>query len=315
MKAINFLTFSVFLIISFCIICFATTGYALDEGGCLTCHQYPGLVRLKKTNGFKALHIDETKYFNSPHGKLRCKQCHITVAKVPHTDETKVDCTTECHKGDKEKKLPADYSLEGFHKEEQSFLVSVQDESSCRACHTLYPHSNNNLVRGFLNLHAGFMFCEVCHIKRDKFNNLTYEWYNTENAEFSGKPYGTYYNPQTGEARKNEHFLSRIAAFTTEKGKKRQLINTRDTAGAKAFVTKEKSMQPDKKEKELEYYHRDTERKEISVACNECHSENSILKFKKLGFDEKKTKDLTYLNIKGLVTKYKTFYLPNLFGH
>ena len=48
-------------------------------------------------------------------------------------------------------------------------------------CHPLYPHSNNNLVRGFLNMHTGFMFCELCHIKREKFKHLTYDWKNTEN--------------------------------------------------------------------------------------------------------------------------------------
>ena len=310
-------SFSTLLIVSCCFISLAANSFALDEGGCLTCHQFPGLVRLEKADGIKVLHIDETQYFNSPHGKLRCIKCHTTVAKVPHTGETHVDCTTECHKGnkgDKEKKLPANYSFSGFHKKEQSFIASLRDESSCRVCHSLYPHSNNNLVRGFLNLHAGFMFCEVCHIKRNKFDKLSYEWESSESAEYVGKPFGTFYNPQTKKARKDEHFISRIAAFATEKGKKRPLLNTWDTAEAKAFVKKEKRLKADEKEKALDRFHVDIEKKEISVACNECHSINSILNFHELGFDEKQTKDLIYLNIKGLVTKYKTFYLPHLFG-
>lgn len=53
---------------------------------------------------------------------------------------------------------------------------------------------------------------------------------------------------------------------------------------------------------------------EISAACDECHSQNGILDFQKLGFSERKANDLRYLNIKGLVTKYDTFYIPNLFG-
>jgi len=286
---------------------------AIDEGGCLTCHQYPGLVRLEKYNGYKALQIDEEKYFKSPHGKLRCNQCHISVAKVPHTGETKVDCTTKCHKGDKEKKLPDNYPLKGFHDKEQSYLASLRDESSCRVCHPLYPHSNNNLVRAFLNLHAGFIFCDVCHIKKNKFDHLTYGWKNSENAEFHGVPFGTFYNPQTKKTGKSIHFISRIAAFTTEKGEKRLLINTWDTANAKAFVLKESRLKPSEKEKGLAYFHKDIEKKEISVSCNECHSKKNRLNFQKLGFDEKKAKDLTYLNIKGLVTKYKTFYFPHLF--
>lgn len=293
----------------------AFTCFALDEGGCLTCHQYPGLVRLEKASKFKALHIDEGKYFKSLHGKFRCNRCHTNVVKVPHTGEISVDCSTECHKGNDAKILPDNYPLTFFHKNEQSFLVSLQEESSCRACHPLYPHSNNKLVRAFLNLHAGFMLCEVCHINRDKFSKLTYDWKNTKNAKFSGEPFGTFYNPQTGKAQETENFISRIAAFTTEKGKRRLIMNTRDIGKAKEYNLQEKKLNPEKKEKELTFFHRDIDRKEISVACNECHSVNSILDFHKLGFSEKKTKDLIYLNIKGLVTKYKTFYFPDLFGH
>ncbi len=91
------------------------------------------------------------------------------------------------------------------------------------------------------------------------------------------------------------------------------LMNNRDTAKAKAFVLKEKNLNPDEKKNKLTYFHRDIEKQEISVACDECHSTNSILDFNKLGFDQKKTKDLIYLNIKGLVMKYKTFYFPQLF--
>jgi len=297
---------------------FLGKGLALDEGGCLICHQYPGLVRLDEKNNLKALHIDEAKYFNSSHGKLRCKQCHTTIEKIPHTGETTVDCTSECHKGnkgDKEKKIPDNYPLKGFHKNEQSFISSLQDESSCRVCHPLYPHHENHLVRGFLNLHAGFMFCEVCHIKKDKFENLTYNWENSEKANFVGTPFGTYFNPLTKKAAKNEHFISRIAVFSGKKDEKKLLTNTWDTALAKEFIKKENNMQLDKKKEALKKFHSDVEKKEISVACNQCHSENSILDYNQLGFDEKKTADLIYLNIKGLVTKYKTFYLPNLFPH
>jgi hypothetical protein len=312
---LNHYLFSALFIISCLLILFATnSGFALDEGGCLICHQYPGLVRLEEHGKFRPLHIDEEKYVSSPHGKFKCNQCHINVNKVPHTGETRVDCSSKCHKGKDSKILPADYPLDAFHRKEQSYIAILHDESSCRVCHPLYPHSKNNVVRAFLNLHAGFMFCDVCHIKKNSFDNITYEWKTSEDAEFIGKPFGTFYNPKTGEAQKGEHFISRIAAFTTKNGEKQSLMNTWDTAKAEAFTLKEKSLEPDEKMKELAYYHKETEEKEISVACNECHSTNSILDFDKLGFDDKKTKDLIYLNIKGLVTKYKTFYFPKLFG-
>jgi len=289
-----------------------SNSFGLDEEGCLTCHQYPGLVRHEKSDGLRVLHIDEEKYFNSPHGKLRCRECHVSIWKVPHTGETKVDCTTECHQDDAEKILR--YPLNTLHQKEQSFILNLEDKSSCRVCHPLYPHGENKLVRAFLNMHAGFMFCEVCHIKRSKFRGLTYEWEDTENATFSGEPFGTYYNPLTGKADKHdEHFISRIDAFAVGKGEKRSLMNTRDIGEAHKFVLEEKSLKPKEKEEKLAYFHQDIERKKISVACDECHSSHSILDFSKLGFTEKKKQDLIYLNIKGLVTKYKTFYFPKLF--
>ena len=92
-------------------------------------------------------------------------------------------------------------------------------------------------------------------------------------------------------------------------------MNTWDTAKAKEYMLKEKDLNPDEKKKNFAYFHLDIEKKEISVACDECHSARSILDFDKLGFDAQQTNHLIYLNLKGLVTKYKTFYLPQLFGN
>jgi len=285
----------------------------MDEGGCLICHKYPGLVRFEKETGIKVLHIDEDKYLSSPHGKVDCRKCHVGVVKVPHTGETKVDCTTECHLNNKDKKMIESYDLTSLHNKEQSFISGLNDDSACRQCHQLYPHSENNLVRALLNMHTGFMVCEVCHIKRNKFINLNYEWTDSENAHFVGNPYGSYFNPKTGKAKKSKNFISRISVYKIENGKKRSLMNTWDTEKAKLYVSEEGKLEVDVKKKRLRYFHKDISKKKISVACDECHSSNSILDFKQLGFDKKKTKHLIYLNIKGLVTKYKTFYFPNLF--
>ena len=92
-------------------------------------------------------------------------------------------------------------------------------------------------------------------------------------------------------------------------------MNTQDTLAAKEFMRAGNSLTAEVKKQKLSYFHRDIERKEISVACNECHSTEGILDFKKLGFDEFKTKHLIYINIKGLVTKYKVFYFPKLFDN
>jgi hypothetical protein len=286
--------------------------FALDEGGCLTCHQYPGLVRHEKDDGFKALHIDEAKYARSAHGKTDCRKCHTRIEKVPHTGETSINCNTQCHMNIKEKEKIKNFPLESIHQNEQSFIIRLDDESACRVCHPLYPHSENKLVRALLNMHTGFMLCEVCHLKTENLNNYTFDWKDTENATFSGEPFGTFYNPKTTKAQTSEHFISRIGVFTQEDGNKKLIIDSEDIPKAKEFLLKEKNMSADQKEKALDFFHRQIAKKEISVACEGCHSSDSILDFQQLGFDEKKTNHLVLLNIKGLVTKYQTFYFPQM---
>ncbi len=285
----------------------------MDPDGCLTCHQYPGLVTSEKPPEIKILHIDETRYLKSAHGRLGCKQCHAVIKKVPHTGETEVECTTQCHLSDAEKTKVRDFPLNNFHIKEQSALASLQDKSSCRVCHPLYPHSQNNMVRALLNLHAGFMVCSVCHLKKENYSGCFYAWNGSENAQFVGVPFGTFYNPKLKQARKSKHFLSRISVFATIKGKPKSLMNTWDTAAAEEFMRNRNNLSKEAVDKHLDFFHRDINRKEISVACNECHSANSILDFKTLGFDEKTHNNLVNLNIKGLVTHYKTFYFPQLF--
>jgi hypothetical protein len=289
-----------------------SVSFALDEGGCLTCHQYPGLVRHEKNDGFTVLHIDEAKYARSAHGKIDCRKCHTPIKQVPHTGETAVNCNTQCHLKIKEKEQVKNFPLKSFHKKEQSFITRLDDETACRVCHPLYPHTKNKLVRAFLNMHTGFMLCEVCHFKKEGIGNFTYDWNDTENATFSGEPFGTYYNPKTEKTLTSEHFISRIAVFAKDNGSRRLIIDSEDIRQAKEFLLKEKNMSADQKAKALDYFHRQTAKEEISVACNECHSSKSILNFQQLGFDEKKTNHLILLNIKGLVTKYETFYFPQM---
>ena len=288
--------------------------FARDEGGCLTCHQYPGLVRLDKNSGQRILHIDEAKYAQSPHGKLSCQQCHTTINKIPHTGETKVECNTQCHLSEKDKQMLKTYDYSILHKKEQSYIRKMKDPTSCRVCHPLYPHSEDEHVRALLNMHTGFMYCEACHIKRDTFKALTYDWRSSDDVDFVGDYYGTRFYPQAVNIKELEHYLARITVLNLVKGEKQSRINTWDTHKAKKYQQKESSLSLEEKKNQMVYFHKDIAKKEISVACEECHSGNSILDFKELGFSELKTRELININLKGLVSKYKTFYLPQMFS-
>ena len=287
--------------------------FAMDDGGCLTCHQYPGLVSPEATEGFKVFHIDEERYAASPHGRIDCRECHTTIHKVPHVGETSTNCTNGCHAAAKERELVEAYDPKTMHAGEKSYITGLSDASSCRECHGLYPHRSNRLARAFINMHVGFMTCETCHINRDKFKSLTFDWASSETADFAGRPFGTRFNPKIEEGSESAHFISRIAVFSEVNGEKQSMTNTWDVQKAREYLGRENRLNRGEKKKQMAYFHRDLHEMEISVTCNECHSQHGILDFGELGFSEKKERDLIYLNIKGLVTKYKTFYLPDLF--
>lgn len=111
------------------------------------------------------------------------------------------------------------------------------------------------------------------------------------------------------------NFISRVAVYITKDGQRQSLVNTRDTDEALTFERKRLAMTEEETSGRLRFFHRDIEKKEISVACGQCHSAHSILDYAELGFDSKKQSQLENLNLKGLVTKYKTFYLPQLFNN
>jgi len=76
---------------------FAQSDVIPDTENCLLCHRYPSMGRFDQ-NGIKRIfYINETKFANSVHGKLRCKSCHVGLDEIPHTDIKKVDCSTNCH--------------------------------------------------------------------------------------------------------------------------------------------------------------------------------------------------------------------------
>ena len=302
----------ILLVFLFFLVLPAYFSIASDEDGCLICHKYPGLVRTEKgveEDRFMVLDIDEDIYLSSPHGKLSCRKCHTQITKVPHTGQTAINCNTKCHLDKKDKKLIENFPLPGFHKKEQTYIVSLEDESACTTCHTNYPHYEDKVVRAFLNMHTGFIKCIVCHVKRDRYKDIQFEWEKPEKVEFSGKSFGSYYDPHTKKAQKGGDQISRIGAFVVDGTKKEILVHPGDIERAKKFLS-DNSKDNTYKNSEMEYFHKDIEKKEISMACEECHSSNGILDFDRLGFSEGKKENLININIKGLVVKYKNFYLP-----
>lgn len=79
------------------LLCCHSVAIGFDEENCLFCHGYRGLSYINKEGKFKLLYITEDLYVNSPHGNLRCTDCHVDIEKFPHGETRKVDCMLICH--------------------------------------------------------------------------------------------------------------------------------------------------------------------------------------------------------------------------
>ena len=79
-----------FIIVMVCIL--PAGAGAVDEENCLFCHKYRGLSYINKEEDFRLLYVTEDFYLNSPHGSLKCSDCHEEIGEFPHVETPKVDC-------------------------------------------------------------------------------------------------------------------------------------------------------------------------------------------------------------------------------
>lgn len=181
----------------------------------------------------------------------------------------------------------------------------------CYICHSDYPHSKNKKVRAMLNMHTEFFVCETCHIEDRKGASVVYKWYNPFDENPEGPFFGTSYDPETGNLVEVEDKFSKIAPYFQYEDKLESAIQIQDAPLAKDYMKVRDQLTPEQRDNVKKKFHVDIKAK--GHDCEVCHSKKSILDFKRLDFAKNRTVDLVQLNIKGMVTKYERFYIPNLF--
>ena len=125
------------------------TNAVSDTENCLLCHRYPSIGRYDETGTKRVFYVNDKKFAGSIHGKLKCKNCHVGLDKIPHTDVQKVDCATKCHI--KEPSTNQEFSHINMI---QKFEASVHgtgtaekpkpfpaDLPTCKYCHTNHMYS------------------------------------------------------------------------------------------------------------------------------------------------------------------------------
>jgi hypothetical protein len=184
-------------------------------------------------------------------------------------------------------------------------------QPTCFICHSNLPHNKTKKIRAMLNMHTNYLACETCHLEKNKEKTIVYKWYSPVEKNPKGPFFGTAYDPETGELEMVNDQFSKIAPFYEENGNLTSIVHMQDAPLAKDYVKIRDQLTPEQREGVTKRFHVDILAK--GPDCQTCHSTKSILDFKALGFSPKRTVDIEQLNIKGIITKYDEFYLPDLF--
>lgn len=183
--------------------------------------------------------------------------------------------------------------------------------TECLVCHSELPHNSNEKVRGLINMHTQFLMCETCHVDTDIGQVRVHRWVHPIEDAPQGPFFGTRYDPQTGNLAEVSDRISRIAPFSVRNGQVESLLRTKDTDAARDFMRAQNQLNDRQKKQRIEMFHHSTTPK--GQTCERCHTRNGLLDYSALGFAANRIDDLEQLSIKGMITKYEEFYLPNLF--
>jgi DNA-directed RNA polymerase subunit M/transcription elongation factor TFIIS len=182
----------------------------------------------------------------------------------------------------------------------------------CYICHSDYPHSKNKKVRALLNMHTEFFVCETCHIEEKVGAEIVYTWYNPIEQYPKGPFFGTSYDPETGNLLEVEDHFSKIAPYYSRGDKLESAIQAQDAPLAQDYMRVRDKLTPEQRDNVKKKFHVSIKEKGAHE-CKICHAKKGLLDFRKLGFADNRIVDLEQLNVKGMLTKYEQFYLPNLF--
>jgi cytochrome c553 len=185
-----------------------------------------------------------------------------------------------------------------FHNLDESVLKIAKSLSVCVKCHGSYPHSKSNHIRAFLNAHAYFMACEVCHLDEKKRSIATFKWLDD----------------RTGLAM--DFFPTKLRAkiVPVEKinGSLNRLDISRDRRFVEEYLTHRNTLDADQEAAAKLRIHRNVS--DDAIVCDDCHTatKTSYLPYASLHYSQERISAIAGTEVTGMIKKYKKFYLPSL---
>jgi hypothetical protein len=204
--------------------------------------------------------------------------------------------------------------LRHFHNLPAEDVTTLGAKNVCFSCHGDFPHSKEPMIRTLLNMHTQFVGCITCHADDRKVaeSALKLRWLNFSGIAVTGKPFGTQVDPDSGYLLPTDDVYSKIVAYAQMDGEEKLLEVTMDDPEAREFVKIKDKLTDHDREGVKKTFHRLVSPK--GRFCTRCHTDEarSYIPFRELGFSDRRIRDVTNLNIIGLVQKYKNFYMPSL---
>ena len=165
---------------------------------------------------------------------------------------------------------------------------------------------------------AGHWVCDHCDAKYPGAEKVTpgkdirFGWINPSGHESRAEPYGVRIDTETGMFAETENHFSKLTPFLEQGGQWVPITSEEGAETALLYVRQQEQYSPAQKKEIEDRLHRGTELEEF-VRCSQCHSENGIMDFARLGFQPARINQLQKMEIGGMLTNYDTFYFPEFF--
>ena len=150
-------------------------------------------------------------------------------------------------------------------------------------------------------------------MKIDPGQTVSFSWFNPTGIKVQGKPYGVLIDSETGLFMETDDHYSKLTPLKKGNGVMKPITSVEGVDEALDYIKEQESYTSDKREEIVDRLHAGTELKEF-IICSKCHSNNGIMDFKELGYEQTRINQLIKMEVGGMLTNYDTFYFPDIAG-
>ena len=199
------------------------------------------------------------------------------------------------------KTIQPSFGADHFHILDEKVYSDVENAQVCLQCHGNFAHIKHKEYRAYYNMHTFFLACETCHLRLEKEDKGTgFKWLDDK----TGKPLEKLVG-------KDGNFGAKIVPVRKLKFGFERLDKFPDEELAKEFMKNKSSYTKDEKEKICVKLMKWSD--EDPISCDECHSKEGYLNYHELLYNNKRSEELSRIEIVKMLHEYKEFHFPKIF--